>query len=192
LFVGSFEARKNLAGVVRAYGRAASDGLALDLVVVATSGSGPTAQVDAAVRECGLRDRVRFIEGRAIGDVELHGLYAQAEMFVFPSLAESFGLPPLEAMAAGAPVIASGLPALREVLGDAALFVDGHDERGLAHAMLRLAADPAERERMSRAGIGWARRYSWETCAAETLAVYRRASGAPDVRSTAAALVGRR
>ena len=77
-------------------------------------------------------------------------------------------------MAAGAPVIASGLPALREVLGDAALFVDGRDERALADAMLRLASDAEERERMSQRGIAWARRYSWEACAAETLGVYRR------------------
>ncbi len=192
LFVGSFEARKNLAGAVRAYGRAASHGLAHDLVVVATSGSGPTAPVDAAVRECGLRDRVRFIDGRAIGDAELHDLYAHAEMFVFPSLAESFGLPPLEAMAAGVPVIASGLPALREVLGDAACYVDARDERALADAMRQVAADPGARRRMSGTGMAWARQYSWEACAAETLEVYRHVAGVPERRRAEAGMVAHR
>jgi glycosyltransferase involved in cell wall biosynthesis len=177
LFVGSYEPRKNLAALVRAHGLARQRGLAHDLVAVATSGSGPTEPVEAAVRSHGLSDRSQFVDGRRLADADLAALYTHADMFVYPSVAESFGLPPLEAMAAGGPVIASDLPALREVLGDAAIFVDGRDEAQIAEAMLRLDRDPEERRRRGAAGAVWARRYSWESCARQTLDVYRRAAG---------------
>ncbi len=183
LFVGSYEARKNLPSLVRAFGRASRRGLPHQLVVVATSGSGPAAPIQEALRRFDLAGRVRFVEGRQITDAALGDLYARAELFVYPSLADSFGLPPLEAMAAGVPVIASGLPALREVLGDAAVYVDGGDEQKLAEAILRLADDSGERMRRSAAGAAWARRYSWEECARQTLDVYRRASGTVRARA---------
>ena len=177
LFVGSLEARKNLVTLVRAYGDAVRRGLAWDLVIVVTSGSGPTQPIAAAIHSAAIWNRVRFIEGRTLADADLQALYRHAGMFVYPSLADSFGLPPLEAMAAGAPVVASGLPALREVLGDAALFIDGRSERQIAEAMLGLAADAVERARRASAGASSALRYSWDNCARQTLEVYRRAAG---------------
>lgn len=177
LFVGSYEARKNLVTVVRAYARAAAMGLPHRLVVVATPGSGPTASVHAAVRAAGLAGRVHFIDGTAISDGELGALYRSASLFVFPSRAESFGLPPLEAMAAGTPVLASGLPALREVLGGAAAFVDNPlDDGALARAIHRIAGDARAREMMAAAGLRQAARYSWQDCARRTLDVYRAAA----------------
>lgn len=177
LFVGSYEARKNLVTAVRAYAAASERGLGQDLVVVATSDSGPMEPVRAAMRESRIEGRVRMINGRTLTDAELWRLYSGADVFVYPSLADSFGLPPLEAMAAGVPVVASGLPALREVLGDAALSCDGNDPRAFADALLRLGGDAAERGRLAARGRSRARRYSWDTCAEQTLDVYRRAAG---------------
>jgi glycosyltransferase involved in cell wall biosynthesis len=177
LFVGSYEARKNLVTATRAYAVASERGLAQDLVVVATSGSGPMEPVRAVMRESRIEGRVRIIDGRKLTDADLWRLYSAADVFIYPSLADSFGLPPLEAMAAGVPVVASRLPALREVLGDAAVFCDGTDTRAFADALLRLGADAGERRRLSGQGLVQARRYSWETCARQTLDVYRTVAG---------------
>ena len=103
---------------------------------------------------------------------ELRALYATACAFVFPSLSEGFGLPVLEALAAGTPVIASDLPVLREVAGDAATFVALRDVDALAQEMLSVtvaSADPAAWEgRRDRA-----RQFDWATCSRRTLDVYR-------------------
>jgi alpha-1,3-rhamnosyl/mannosyltransferase len=107
-----------------------------------------------------------------VDDATLAHLYAACEMFVFPSLYEGFGLPVLEAMAAGAPVITSTTSSLPEVAGDAALLVDPHDATALAHAMQRLHADPDLRAELQRRGRRRAAAHSWATAAAATLAVY--------------------
>ena len=100
-------------------------------------------------------------------------IYRRAEVFAFPSLAEGFGLPPLEAMASGTPVVASRIPALGEVLGSAALLVDPHDPLDLAAAILRLLEDEALREHMRLQGLAQAARFSWRETARQMLAVYQ-------------------
>lgn len=100
-----------------------------------------------------------------------------AEAFVYPSLAEGFGLPVVEAMASGVPVITSNNSALREVAGDAALLVDPTDPAALRDAMARLLADGDLRQGLAQRGLRRAASFSWQRCARETLAVYEHALG---------------
>jgi glycosyltransferase involved in cell wall biosynthesis len=105
---------------------------------------------------------------RAVGgvtDAELRALYEHAGLFVHPSLYEGFGVPAIEAMACGCPVIASNAASVPEVCGDAAVYVSPHDAQGLASAIQRLMADAGERERLARAGHSWVQRYTWDESA---------------------------
>ena len=105
-----------------------------------------------------------------VPDADLPRLYSAASVFAYPSLYEGFGIPPLEAMACGTPVVASTRGALPEVLGDAALLVDPTDEDTLAQALRAAATDNGD---LRRRGLERAARYSWQRAAAETLEVYR-------------------
>ena len=100
-----------------------------------------------------------------------------ADVFVYPSLYEGFGLPVLEAMARGVPVACSDASSLPEVAGDAALLFDPRDQRAIAEALTRLLEDPALRERLRAAGLARAREFSWERAARLTLESYARALG---------------
>ncbi|MFY9723666.1 MAG: glycosyltransferase family 1 protein, partial [Azonexus sp.] len=100
--------------------------------------------------------------------------YSGARVFVYPSLYEGFGLPPLEAMACGAPVIVSNRSSLPEVVGDAGLQVDALDVDGLAEAMNRLIGDDVLRASLRQRGMARGKGFSWRRCAEETLAVYRK------------------
>ena len=121
----------------------------------------------------GAQDDVRFLGW--VSSSELEALYASAAGFVFPSLAEGFGLPVLEAMARGVAVACSGRGALAEVAGDAALLFDPESEAEIADAIRRLIGDPLETARLVAAGHEQVRRFSWRATADGTLAAYRRA-----------------
>jgi len=112
-----------------------------------------------------------------VPDADLPALLSGALAFVFPSLYEGFGLPVLEAMACGTPVICSNTSSLPEVAGDAALLVDPREPEALAQAMLRLLRDKELRGELSARGLEQARRFSWRRCAQETLAVLEEAAG---------------
>ena len=109
-----------------------------------------------------------------VGDPELPELYRAADGFVFPSLYEGFGLPPIEAMACGCPVISSMRGSLGEVVGDAALIIEPENVVDLAAKLGSLAKDAALRERLRAAGFAQARKFDWQRTARETLAVYER------------------
>ena len=111
-----------------------------------------------------------------VDDPSLPGLYHATEVFLYPSLFEGFGFPPIEAMACGCPVISSTRGALREVVGDAALTIDPEDPGAMAAALTRLAGDPGERARWRAAGLVNARRFDWGRNAEQTLALYERAA----------------
>ena len=123
---------------------------------------------------------------------DLPALYAGARAFIFPSLYEGFGLPPLEAMACGTPVLASDIPALREVCGDAALYCDSLDAQKLADALARLLTDDGELEaRLRPAGIARARAFGWDRAASALLRVFDEilhGAPAPAGRRTEAAI----
>ncbi len=135
------------------------------LTITGSHGEDPLAPT---VERLGLRDSVD-LRGW-LGRDELERLYAESTALVFPTRFEGFGLPPLEAMARGCPVIVSDLPVLREVAGDAALYVDPHDPDAIADAIRALLGAPAERERMSRAGLARAAEFSWQATADATRA----------------------
>ena len=123
------------------------------------------------VERLALADRVVFLG--PVPEEDLPALYSGATLFVFPSLYEGFGLPVLEAMACGAPVICSNTSSLPEVVEDAALMVNSLDTEELATAMSRVLADETLRQEMRQKGLAQAARFSWERTARETLAVYR-------------------
>lgn len=107
-----------------------------------------------------------------ISDGDLPALYNAADLFVYPSLYEGFGLPPLEAMACGCPVITSNTSSLHEVVGDAGIMVDPYDVDRLADAMHKVLSNDGLREDMIKKGLERAEMFSWEKTARETLKVY--------------------
>jgi glycosyltransferase involved in cell wall biosynthesis len=173
LSVGLLDVRKNLGAAVEAFTRLVrQEGYRdLSLVVVGQGGSG-TAGVERAVADARAQG-ARVVMAGFVPDVELAPLYSGALGFVFPSLHEGFGIPPLEAMQCGAPVIASNRSSIPEVVGDAALVVDPQDVDALSHAMYRLYHDGALREDLRARSLARAALFSWDRTVAETLAVYR-------------------
>jgi glycosyltransferase involved in cell wall biosynthesis len=177
VFVGSEHPRKNLATLFHAFARLKRDArfAELKLVKVGSPGSGEVpfrAESERAARAAGIEDEVVFVD-RATGE-DLAAYYSGAECFVLPSLYEGFGLPPLEAMACGCPVIVSNVTSLPEVAGGAALLVEPTDERALGDAIASVVADPALRAELGARGLARAAELSWERAARETLAVYDR------------------
>lgn len=172
LHVGTLEPRKNLVRLLHAYRRIAPPADAPLLVLAGENGWGAGA-VRAAVAELGLGDRVRLTG--AVAAADLPALYSAAAAFAYPSLYEGFGLPALEAMACGAPVVTSDVASLPELVGDAALRVDPRDEAALAGALARVLADAGLRESLRARGPARARTFTWERCAYETMEVYEEA-----------------
>jgi glycosyltransferase involved in cell wall biosynthesis len=175
LTVGTVEPRKDHPGLVRAFDTLADGDADVRLVIAGPDGWGADA-LRAALD--GARHRDRVLRVGYVADDERARLVHGAAAFVFPSLYEGFGLPPLEAMAAGVPVVATSAGALPEVLGDAALLVPSGDEGALATALATALDDTSERDRLVRAGRARAARYSWDACAAGIVDLYRRAVAA--------------
>jgi glycosyltransferase involved in cell wall biosynthesis len=171
--VGNLEPRKNLPGLIEAFAevrrRLAGTPHPPQLVLAGTRAWLHTG-IFRAVEAHGLGDDIVFTDYVPIAD--LPALYAGATCFVFPSLYEGFGLPVLEAMAAGTPVVAARVGSIPEVAGDAALLVDSRVAGELATAIETLLTDAALRERLIARGRARAARFDWETVARQTLAVY--------------------
>jgi glycosyltransferase involved in cell wall biosynthesis len=170
LAVGTLEPRKGHDLLIAAFAEAASDGTAL---VFAGPTAGREQELHAQAVRLGVADRLMIL-GR-VPDRVLSGLYRHAALLCMPSLAEGFGLPVLEAMSAGLPVIASDLPAIREVAGEAALLFAPGDRDALAEGMRRLQTDDELRDRLRHAGPERARSFSWEATATATLRAYEAA-----------------
>lgn len=170
LSVGVLQPRKNLPRLVRAYNRIAR-AIPHRLVLVGKEGwAGEELQQAISQSPAG---REPVFTGY-VPDADLPALYAGAEIFVYPSLYEGFGLPPLEAMACGTPVITSNTSSLPEVVGDAAIQVDPRDTEAISRAMLDLIENEARRRELAAAGLRQAARFHWDRTARETVAVYRR------------------
>jgi len=142
------------------------------LVVVERQSSGQ--RLAALARRLGVADRVVWIPHVELPD--LVGLFQAAAVLLQPSIYEGFGLPVVEAMACGCPVVASDLPTLREVVGDAGLLVPAGDVDGYGRALATLIRSPARRAEAAARGLRRAADLSWDRCARDTLAVYREAA----------------
>jgi glycosyltransferase involved in cell wall biosynthesis len=173
LTVGSIQPRKNLARLVQAYaslrGNKSADKLP-KLVLVGKSGW-LYDETLRALKETGVADTV-VLTGY-VPQEDLPALYSGALCFVYPSYFEGFGLPPLEAMKCGAPVIVGNKTSLPEVVGDAALTVDPFDVEAIASAMQRVIESPALREELSIKGQARAETFDWRETARKTLAIYQ-------------------
>jgi len=171
LFVGTIEPRKNVACIVEAYAQLAGKLDNIRLVVAGRRGW-KFGLLYQQIEQAGLADRI-FMPGR-IDDEDLPALYSCAEAFVWPTMYEGFGLPLLEAMACGTPVISSDIDVVREVVGDAAVLVDPRSPAELTDAMWRVVSTAGFRDDLVRRGIARAHKFSWEQTATRTLAVYER------------------
>ena len=171
LYVGCIEARKNLNRLLEAFSRVKQDGnTSLELVMAGNTGEGAQ-EVFRTISRLGLEKDVRILG--YVQQEDLPFLYSGAEIFLFPSLYEGFGLPVLEAMACGTPVITSNLTSLPEVAGEAALLVDPYRVESSASAVKSLLEDPSLRQAHVRKGIVRAGEFTWEKAAAQTLEIYR-------------------
>jgi glycosyltransferase involved in cell wall biosynthesis len=164
LFVGTIEPRKNLRRLVEAFDLLLRSTSLLPTLVIA--GGQGWLMDDFAVGE-----RVRLTG--YLEDQDLCGLYSTCAAFVYPSLYEGFGLPPLEAMACGAPVITSRIPSLMETVGDAARLVNPEDVGDIARAMTEMLCDVRVREHYAELGKVHVKKFSWEQTARQTLEVYQ-------------------
>jgi glycosyltransferase involved in cell wall biosynthesis len=174
LFVGTIEPRKNLGRVLAAFERLHAEGLTDALVIVGKRGW-LYDDFFARLEQSSVKRAVLF--PGFVPDADLPAIYAGAQALAFLSEFEGFGLPVLEAMACGAPVVCSNSSSLPEVAGDAALRVDPADTDAITAALRRVVADADLAAELARRGVAQATRFSWQRAAAETLAVYRQLIG---------------
>jgi glycosyltransferase involved in cell wall biosynthesis len=179
LYLGSNKPHKNLVRLVEAWAKVqitvADCQIANRQLVIAGHWDPRYPQAQQRVAELGLEDGVRFLGD--VSEADLPALYNLATVFAFPSLYEGFGLPPLEAMACGTPVVCANTSSLPEVVGDAALLFDPLDVPAMAAAIAQALSDADLRAALRARGLARARLFSWEHTARETLATYREAAG---------------
>jgi glycosyltransferase involved in cell wall biosynthesis len=173
LFVGTIEPRKNLLSLARALEEILRATSLRPQLVIAGKEGWLTGELFAYLKNAEMRERVHFTG--YISDRDLCALYSSCRAFVYPSLYEGFGLPPLEAMACGAPVITSRIPSIMETVGEAARLIAPTDFRELAESIIGMLVDESAREHLSVAGLQRAAEFSWERTASATLDVYREA-----------------
>lgn len=169
LSVGTPEPRKNLPGAIAAFAGVRERVPDARLLLVGGDG---WLLPDLAERVAALGDAA-VVTGR-VPDVDLVRLYASADCFLFPSFEEGFGLPPLEAMASGTPVVCSDRPSLPEVVGDAAVMRGPDDAAALADAVVELLSDPERAGVLRESGIAHSAAFTWRRAAEQTRDVYRR------------------
>jgi glycosyltransferase involved in cell wall biosynthesis len=169
LYVGTLEPRKNIPNLLNAFYKIKKQGIAHKLVIAGGKGW-KYKEIFETIEKLNLQNDVIFTG--YVPDEDLPGLYNAADLFVYPSLYEGFGLPPLEAMQCGTPVITSNTSSLPEVVGDAGIMVNPHDIGELANKMYEVLTNKDLRKELSKKGIERAKLFSWKKCAEETLKVY--------------------
>ena len=177
LYAGNVKPHKNLERLIDAFHLLREDGLDhLKLIVIGDEIS-KYAELRRAVHRYNLHKYVRFLG--FMPDATLAVLYRLAAVFVFPSLYEGFGLPPLEAMASGAPVVTSNVSSLPEVAGDAAVLVDPRDPRAIADGIRRVLTEPGLRETMRAKGLARAADFSWDRSIRRIRQIYGEVAAEP-------------
>ena len=172
LYVGLRYGYKNFNGLLAAFARMLSARPGLALCVVGA----PFSDIEKKlISELGLVEAIEHYE--QVSDAHLAKLYHHSVAFVYPSFYEGFGIPPLEAMACGTPVVASNRSSLPEVIGDAGLLFDPESPAALPDILITLADDSSERERLIAKGSERAKRFSWDKTVSQTLEIYREVSG---------------
>jgi glycosyltransferase involved in cell wall biosynthesis len=174
LFVGTIEPRKNLTTLLDAYSLIKARGTVSPMPMLSVIGQQGWLfeQVYARVEKLGLQDQVYFLHG--VDDKSLPVFYAGARLFALPSIYEGFGIPALEALASGTPVVSSNGGSLPEVVGNAGLLLDPQDTTAWADAIERVLLDPVLEARLRQQGPVQASRFSWERAAQETISLYRK------------------
>ncbi|MBZ0306990.1 MAG: glycosyltransferase family 4 protein [Anaerolineae bacterium] len=172
LFVGTIEPRKNIPNLLRGYAILKSRQKSVPKLVLAGQQGWLSEASFAAIETLELQSEVIWLD--SVPFEQLPALYNGATMLVYPSLYEGFGFPPLEAMACGTPVITSDRGALREIAGEAALYVDPEEPESIAEAMQRLLLDETLTQEMRIKGLEHVRQFTWEQTARQTLAVYEK------------------
>lgn len=170
LFVGTFEPRKNLARLVDAYEKAVRATDAPDALVLCGGSGWKNDDVFARINQSPVRSRIKVLG--YLPDDELAAAYSGCSLFAYSSLSEGFGLPPVEAMACGAPVLTADAGALPETTDGAALLVDPRAADAIADGLIRLLTDDELRSRLVAAGAVRARELSWDAVARRTLEIY--------------------
>jgi glycosyltransferase involved in cell wall biosynthesis len=172
LFVGTLEPRKNLLTLLKALEQIIGDSSLRPQLVIAGGEGWLMDELSTFIKKASIGDRL-CLTGY-LKDDELCALYSSCKVFIYPSIYEGFGLPPLEAMACGAPVIAGRIPALQETLGSAAHLVEPMNVEALAKSIAGLLQDENQRNRLASAGQQQAAKFSWERTARLTLDVYQK------------------
>jgi glycosyltransferase involved in cell wall biosynthesis len=175
LAIGTAEPRKDLPGLVRAFDVVAARHGDVALVLAGPPGWGEQA-LGSAISSSPVRSRI--VRTGWVAQTDLAALLSRASVLAYPSLYEGFGFPPLQAMHAGVPVVATRAGSLPEVLGDGALLVEAGDHDGLVEALDTCLGDEAQRRRLIAAGTTCSARYSWERCGAGLETLYRDAVAA--------------
>jgi glycosyltransferase involved in cell wall biosynthesis len=171
-YVGGYDVRKNVGTLVRAFGRLRNTGTAATLVLAGQALSGDRQlfpDIDGLIAEYRLTNSVRRV---SVPPEDGPLLFAAATVAVYPSIYEGFGLPPLEAMACGTPVIVSDASSLPEVVGDAAICLPPDNPTAWADALRRVLEDASLRERLQKHGLERAATFSWQRMIRETVAIY--------------------
>jgi glycosyltransferase involved in cell wall biosynthesis len=171
LYLGTLQPRKNIETLVRAYAQLRNEGSDNHALVIAGGRGWQFDSIFNLIRELGIEAFVHL--PGFVPDDEQPLWYSSATVFAFPSRYEGFGLPLLEAMACGAPVVSSSASSLPEVVGDAGMLVDPSDVEGWCSALHQLLEDEPRRAALAAAGRGRAQAFSWRRMAAETVQVYR-------------------
>jgi alpha-1,3-rhamnosyl/mannosyltransferase len=167
VFVSSLEPRKNIDLLIEALAAARMD---IPLVLVGWHGWGEKAWLEK-IHKGSLKNRILFTGH--VPDPDLPAMYTGAAALVYPSLYEGFGLPILEAMACGCPVICSNVASMPEAAGDAALYIDPRDRDSLVHAIDTLVPDTCARQALKTAGLARAAHFTWEKTASKTMGIFR-------------------
>jgi glycosyltransferase involved in cell wall biosynthesis len=176
LFVGTLEPRKNLARLLSAFHQL-RDELPHHLVLIGAKGW-KTQQIDETIEKLGLQQKVHLLG--YVPQNDLVALLNLADVMVFPSLYEGFGLPVVEAMACGTPVVTSRCGALQEIAGNAAEFIEPTDVDSIAAGLKAVLTNPARQAELRKLGFANASRFSWKTTAEQTYAVYQAAINVDD------------